>query len=361
MELFESGKKSKPESKVKPESTEGAESKAEGAESKAEGAESAEGSGQKIGFLPVKEVAKYIVKQLWPVLVAIGVSVLVFFVIRKWRMKIWKKLVWISVPVLLSLLYLYFTYMPKPRSYYFLSVLFGDKPIKSDFSHKASGKGWPYSGSSVLVMNDNNYIFIGGGDQQDDVLLLYNTETKKFDNVISEYNISDKSATYSAVSIDIDGDGLNDLVVGRENGVTLYKQTKGKKFKKIPILGKKDKVPLGLSISDFNKDGRPDIYVSYFTPKSKYRGTVFNDPSHSRTNVLLKNTSKGKKDLSFEDVTVKTKSGGKYNTFSSAWVDLNNDTYPDLVLANDSGEIEILKNKGGKGFETTMPHNFKWN
>ncbi len=47
------------------------------------------------------------------------------------------------------------------------------------------------------------------------------------------------------------------------------------------------KFPLALSISDYNKDNKPDIYVSYYINFNKYKGTVFNDPSHNRKNVLL--------------------------------------------------------------------------
>jgi len=343
--------------------TENFEAKAESAESKpekAEGVESAESSGPKLGFVPLNEVFGYIVKQLWLFPVGVIASIIVFFYIRKNQDSFFKKSFYVAAPILIAIIILYIYYAPKPRSHYFLSVLFGDKPIVSDFKHKV-GKTWPFLGSAVLTMNDNNYIFVGGGQGQDDALLLYNKETKKFDNVIKDYNISSKEATFSAVSIDINGDGLNDLIVGRSDGVTLYKQTDNKTFKKIKILGKKDKVPLALSVSDYNLDGRADIYVSYDTLQKNYRGSVFNDPSHNRQNILLKNKSSSANDISFVDVTKKTKSGGKHNTFTSAFVDFNNDNYPDLIVSNDNAEIEILENKGGKEFKTTHPHNLKGN
>jgi hypothetical protein len=100
----------------------------------------------------------------------------------------------------------------------------------------------------------------------------------------------------------------------------------------------------------YNRDGKPDLYISYFISNNKYRGTIFNDPTHNRPNVLLKNIS-GKNDIKFKDVTVDTNTAGKYNTFTSAFIDVNNDDLPDLVLSNDNGLIEILENKNGEKFK----------
>lgn len=361
-EYYTNEDKAESKNENKAEGTESVESKTEGKAESAESVESkAEGSAEssaegRVGMFSVKDIIEYVIKQLWQFLLSLPIAFAIFFFIRNKNMKIWKKGILIISPVIISLIYLYYHYMAKPRSYYFLSIIFGEQPIKSDWKHTVGDKGWSFSGSAVLVMNGKNYIFVGNGEGNDDALLLYNPQTKKLDNVISKYNISDKSASYSAVSIDIDNDGLTDLIVGRDDGVTLYKQTKFGNFKKIKLTDKQDRVPLGLSISDYNVDGKTDLYISYFTKQDKYRGTVFNDSSHNRENVLLKNISKEGK-IEFTDVTAKLGAGGKYNTFTSAFIDINNDGFPDLVLSNDSGPIEVLENREGKGFNTTMPHN----
>lgn len=269
-----------------------------------------------------------------------------------------KNIFYILLPTLTGIVTFYFYHMPKPRKAYIVSLLYEDKPIKSQFIHK-SDKGWPFSGSAVIKINKESYIFVGGGDGQNDALLKYDLSKKKFINYIDKSNLGSKESTYSAISFDLDGNGEEDLIVGREDGVYLYKHNKNFTFDKKRIVGKLNKVPLGITISDYNKDGKPDIYISYFTNKNRYRGTVFNDISHGRKNILLKNTTKDK--ITFQDVTKETNAGGtQYNTFAGAFIDLNNDTWPDVVLSHDSGEIEILKNLEGK-FESSFASPSKGN
>jgi hypothetical protein len=249
----------------------------------------------------------------------------------------------------IAIIMFYYVNAPKPKKSYIVSLLYDhDYGIKSDFVHK-KGKGkWPFVGSSSININGDIHIFVGGGKDQEDALLLYNKETKKFDNVINKTNISSKSSTYSSVSFDMDKDGKDDLIVGRDDGVYFYKNIDNYKFEMKKLVGKLDKVPLAISVSDYNRDGTPDVYLSYFTPMKKYQGTVFNKKKHGRQNILLKG-EKNKSELVFKDVTEETNSGGtQYNTFTAAFVDLNNDSWPDIVLSHDSGEVEILKNKQGK-------------
>ena len=254
-----------------------------------------------------------------------------------------------AIILLLSIIIFYAFNAPKPKKAYLVSVLFDhDYGTKSDFEPK-KGKGrWPFVGSSAIKIDGKPHIFVGGGEKQDDALLLYNKDTKKFDDVISKSNLSSSSSTYSSVSFDMDKDGKEDLLVGRKDGVYFYKNLGNYQFEMRKLVDKLDKVPLAISVSDYNRDGNPDIYLSYFTPMKKYKGTVFNEREHGRKNILLQG-KKDKSDLVFEDVTEETNaSGTQYNTFTGAFVDLNNDNWPDIVLSHDSGEVEILKNNHGK-------------
>lgn len=295
--------------------------------------------------------------------ISIFLFILIFFNKTGKQLTLWQKMVIIILPLFLSMLYYWVVLAPKPKKYYFLNVLFGeDDDIPTGFNHKLGGEGsWPYIGSAILNVQGNDYVFLGGGLGQSDALLKYDAQNQKFQDVIENTNLSSDSPTYSALSFDMDKDGLDDLIVGRSDGVFLYKHIKPLKFKKIKLIGELDKSPLALSVSDFNRDGKPDIYVSYFTPMSKYRGSIFNDPSHNRKNILLKNISCQDSDLKFVDVTTQTNSGGLYNTFTSAFIDLNNDSWPDLVLSHDSGEIEILKNEKGKEFTSIFADPYKGN
>ncbi len=53
----------------------------------------------------------------------------------------------------------------------------------------------------------------------------------------------------------------------------------------------------------------------------------------------------------FEDVTQQTGTVGSQNTFHGTFVDLDNNGNQDLVLANNTGAVEIYKSNGNLDFE----------
>lgn len=318
-----------------------------------------ESTSESESFIQPKDIAIYVLRYLSPLIIAVLLSIIFFFYFRKKGLPMWKLVGVLLIPLFAALIYLFNKYAPQPKHHFLLSVLYDDKPIYTGFKHKKKNT-WTFIGSAVINIDGLDHIFIGGGEGQDDVLLIYDKSKKKFRNLIQDTGLSSKSATFSAVSIDMDNNGLDDLIIGRKDGVYLYKQHYKYKFTGHKIFHADDKIPTALSVSDYNKDGKADIYVSYFVPIDKYRGTIFNDPSHNRSNVLLKNSSSADT-VNFIDVTLPTKSGGISNTFTSAFVDLNNDGYPDLVLSHDSSEIEILKNIDGKHFESIIPFQYKGN
>lgn len=302
---------------------------------------------------------KYIINHasyyLKPLLFGILITPLIVIYVNKKmkKSKISVKIAIILLPIILGLIINFLQYSPKPSKAYVLSLLYDDDKIVSEQVHKHKD-GWLFVGSAMIMIDGKQHIFVGGGDNQKDQLLIY--ENGKFTNIIDKTNLSDNSNTFSAVSIDTNYDEKEDLIVGRRNGVYLYRNMGSYRFDKIKIDDAKDRVPLAIAVSDYNKDARPDIYVSYFTPVAKYRGTIFNDAKHGRKNKLFKNTAIG-----FKDVSKETNAGGKpYNTFTSAFIDLDNDSWVDLVLSHDSGEIEILKNKQGK-FESEFVDKRKGN
>lgn len=251
---------------------------------------------------------------------------------------------------------------PKPTSGYLLSQ-FNDGPTNTNISHTPASGIWPFVGSAVICINGVDCVFIGGSRKEKDSLIKYDKESNKFINIIENTGIQKTNnmfATFCAVAFDFKNKGTEDLVIGRENNVTLYEQTHDQKFSPTVIFTHYDKVPLGLSISDYNKDMKADIYISYFTKSANYRGTVFNDKSHNRSNVLLRNDSTNNK-IKFTNVTNDTNSGGLHNTFTSAFVDLDNRGFPDIVLSHDSGEVEILKNINGIKFKSIIPYDHKGN
>ncbi len=229
------------------------------------------------------------------------------------------------------------------------------KTIPSDFIKvyphmgltQAQRSTYPFTGSAVIDIDNSNkdLIFVGGGEGQHDGLLSY--KNGKLINIIYNTNLSDKdAATYCAASIDLNNNGYMDLVIGRSNGVFVYTNNKDNTFTKTKIYQPNDRAVIAISIGDYNKNKKPDIYLSMFTPPQKLLAFQFNNNKHYRKNVMLQNNST-KYALKFDDVTEETNAYGNQNTFTSAFVDFGSGR-PDLVLAHDTGKVEILKNTGSK-------------
>lgn len=314
----------------------------------------------------ISNIIKYSYHNFIFIFIGIIATLIIYILLHEKILKSKYKYLLISVvillPIIIGILLFIIQHSPHPKKAYILSLLFDtDYGIKSDFSHHKT-KGWPFVASSIININDKPHIFVGGGNEQKDALLWYNPKMQRFVNLIDKTILSSSSNSYSSVSIDMDNDGKEDLIIGRQDGVYLYKNLGNYKFTSIKIVNELDKVPLAIAISDYNKDGKPDIYLSYFTNRNKYRGSVFNNPKHGRKNILLQNKGIGKQGkIEFIDVTNITNAGGKpYNTFTGSFIDINADDWPDIVLSHDSGEVEILENKKGK-FISHIPYEYKGN
>ena len=206
-----------------------------------------------------------------------------------------------------------------------------------------------YASGTPIDLNGNGQIamFINGSKGNDDMLLIY--KNGKLIDIIEQTNLSSKYATYASVSADIDHNGLTDLVVARENGVFVY-LNKGHGNFEIRRLTEEspNSVPVSLAITDYNKDGNADIYVSqHLHPRLQNRDLL---KRKSVQNILLEGKGTGM----FQDVTKRVRlaedNDNSGHTVSSLWVDLDNDKLPDLILAQDTGDIVIYKGtRGGSG------------
>ncbi len=228
------------------------------------------------------------------------------------------------------------------------------KPLKlqevpTDFSHIWNDDQSYHlvGGAAIDTDRDGQFeIFVGGGLGQEDGLLAF--ENGKLVNKIAGTGLSSTDATYGALAIDIDNDQDVDLIVARKDGITIYLAQESKKFKPYPLPIKlpKNSVPLSITPIDIERDGDIDLYISVFIDSDKFRSVTYNDPGHVRYNILLRNDGS----LRFKDITNKS-TRGKQNTFTAASADLNRDGYQDLILAHNTAQVEILKNKGQQKFE----------
>lgn len=218
--------------------------------------------------------------------------------------------------------------------------------VRPDWDHKAH----PFGGAAAIdVDGEGHYeVFVGGTQDTRDALLAF--DHGRLVNREPGTGLSVAGATtYGVTAVDMDGDGRTDLVVARNDGVTIYLNKGGRHFEAVtvPLNLPPDAVPFQVAVADIDHDGHPDLYVSNFVAFASFRTATFNDPSHAKANILLHNNG----DMTFTDITATSGTAGSQNTFCATFVDLDNDGWQELVVANNTGEVEIFRNRHDLTFE----------
>ena len=157
----------------------------------------------------------------------------------------------------------------------------------------------------------------------------------------------------SALFVDLDNDGDQDLVVATIAMIAFAENLNNQAFK---LRGgfPGAPYPFSLSAADFDLDGDLDIYTCIYGAgdQPKKRGfeasspTPFNDAENGGRNVLLSNLG----GFQFTDVTQRV--GLDQNntrwSFSASWEDYDRDGDPDLYVANDFGRNCLYQNNNGQ-------------
>ncbi len=220
--------------------------------------------------------------------------------------------------------------------------------IATPFIHVWREPSHPFTGAAVIDVDGDGRmeVFVGGGRGQDDMLLAYR-DGALVDTIKGRGLSSPTPATYGAASSDLDGDGDVDLAVVRDDGLTLYLNDGGSFLSRpVPITLAADAVPVSVAVADVDENGTPDLYLSVFVKFSAFRSATFNDPMHAKPNILLSNDG----NLNFSDVTAASGTAGKQNTFHTTLADLDGDADLDMILSQNTGEVEILESNGDGTF-----------
>jgi hypothetical protein len=144
--------------------------------------------------------------------------------------------------------------------------------------------------------------------------------------------------------IDIDGDGWEDLILSGR----IYRNEGGKRFVDYTSRCNLRFPPfiINLVVADYDRDGKLDIYATRAAHPGR-RSWLDGEGAEREGNFLYRN----KGDWQFEDVTRKAGAGGgRRSTFTAAWLDANNDGWPDLFVPNELGDGVLLLNNGKGGF-----------
>lgn len=223
------------------------------------------------------------------------------------------------------------------------------REIPTDFVHRWAGRETHILSAAAVLDADGDgalELFVGGGEGQADQLLHY--VDGRMQARADGRRLSSPSASYAATASDLDLDGRPDLLVSRRNGVTLYlnRTPPGGELRFVSRLLLRaslpeDAVALGVAPADYDRDGDMDLYVSVFVDAEHFRSVTFNDASHAKKNILLRNEG----GLRFVDATQEAGAAATQNTFGALWADLDQDRWLDLLLAPNTEQVQILHNQ----------------
>lgn len=195
-------------------------------------------------------------------------------------------------------------------------------------------------------------VFIGGAIDQPGVLYLQAEKGKYVEAASQPWNADAASEDVNALFFDADNDGDKDLYVvsggneyadqSPEYQDRLYINSGDGNFEKaIAALPEMLSSKQAIAAGDFDHDGDLDLFVGG-------RGVPGSFPLPSPSHLLRNDSKDGM--IRFTDIT-ETVSAGLRNpgmVTCAAWVDLNNDAFPELMIAGDWMSLMLLENKEGK-------------
>ncbi len=159
------------------------------------------------------------------------------------------------------------------------------------------------------------------------------------------------AACSSALLLDLDNDGDQDLAVGGDGGARFFENDGSGRFAFRSRAGFPARVE-SMAAADYDDDGRLDLYLCGHTRSSiDQRESVLGipvpmfDAENGQPNLLLRNRGR----FQFEDVTASAGLHRNNNRFSYAasWEDYDNDGDLDLYVANDFGRNNLYRNHAG--------------
>ena len=208
----------------------------------------------------------------------------------------------------------------------------------------------PFAAGAIIDIDNDGIeeLFLGGGPGQSDALLRY--VGGEFEVITDAAGIEKiaETASFGASVIDTDGDGFDDLLVTRTDGVWLHRNHGGTfSTVKLPLEIPEDTTPMSVAIADLNRDGHFDLFVAGYIRLDLVEGqNIFNKEGYGGSSRLFMNQG----DNTFEDVTDAAGLTYKHNTFMGIFVDIDRDGDEDLVVAHDTGQIRTWENRGDGTF-----------
>jgi len=208
----------------------------------------------------------------------------------------------------------------------------------------------PFAAGAIIDIDNDGVeeLFLGGGPGQPDALLRYSDGA--FEMIADAAGIEkpEETASFGASVIDTDGDGFDDLLVSRTDGIWLHRNLGGRfSGVKLPLAIPEDTTPMSVAIADLNRDGHFDLYVAGYVRFDLVQGqNIFNLEGYGGASRMYMNQG----DNTFEDVTDSVGLTYKHNAFMGIFVDVDRDGDEDLVVVHDTGQVRTWENNGDGTF-----------
>lgn len=173
---------------------------------------------------------------------------------------------------------------------------------------------------------------------------LYRGSGGRFEDVTAAVGLPAAGSPDTCCWADLDGDGWDDLLLAGR----VYRNAGGKAFEDVtdrsalpPLAGLSAVLP-----ADFDRDGQLDLYLTRTSPPGN-QSWLEGAGAGGQGNRLLRNLGGWK----FEDVTKRSGTHGGYkSSFTAAWLDADDDGWPDLHVPNEFGDGELYLNRADGTF-----------
>ncbi|MEP2651144.1 MAG: VCBS repeat-containing protein [Paraglaciecola sp.] len=184
-----------------------------------------------------------------------------------------------------------------------------------------------------LVEGQN--IFNKQGYGGDSVMLLNNGDNS-FSDITDASGLRYKHNTFMGIFVDIDNDGLEDLVVAHDTGhVKTWKNLGNNKFKDhVNPNSSEYGYPMGIAVTDLEDDGFADFFFSNVgssAPSFLAKGDLRDDQIFNPKWIMFKN----KGGFEFDDVAEQAKIADFEFSWGAIFEDFNLDGLDDLVVSEN--------------------------